>query len=81
VHGRFGRPILTFFAQVSPNELISEIRQYLSDEVPTCIYTNYHFECAGKPIKEDAGELIAAVPDLVDGTVLTMVEGTPSPIL
>lgn len=62
---------------MSPNELIAEIRQYLADEIATCIYTNYHFECAGKPIKEDAGELAAAVADLTDGTVLTMVEGTP----
>lgn len=68
--------MLTFFIQVSPNELIVEIRQYLADEIPTCIYTNYHFECGGKPVKEDAGELAAVVPELADGTVLTMVEGT-----
>jgi hypothetical protein len=60
---------------VTPNELIHEIRQYLSDEIATCVYTSYHFEHSGKALKEDQPELIQAIPDVKDGTVISMVEG------
>jgi len=63
---------------VTPNELIAEIRQYLLDDIATCVYTSYHFEHAGKALKEDQPELIQAIPDVKDGTVLTMVEDSYS---
>jgi protein TIF31 len=59
---------------VTPNEQIQEIRQYLLDEIATCVYTSYHFEHAGKVVKEDQPELAQAIPDVKDGSVLTMVE-------
>lgn len=66
---------------MTPNELIAEIRQYLLDDIATCVYTSYHFEHAGKALKEDQPELIQAIPDVKDGTVLTMVEGASFGIL
>jgi hypothetical protein len=66
---------------VTPNELLSEIRQYLAEDIHSCIYTSYHFEHAGKVIKEDQPELQNAIPEIKDGAVLTIVEGTSHHII
>lgn len=45
--------------QMAPNELIMEVREFLSENVYTCFFTNYFLEHAGKELSdfEDISQL------------------------